>query len=137
MSLRLSPYLMLPGNGQEAIRFYEQALDAEVLSLQTYGEMEDPDSPLPEHLKDYVGHALLKIGETEIMLSDTPDQSEQAGSLVTICIMTDNVEKTEQIFNALKQGGQVKHPLQKTFFSPAYGTVTDKFGVTFQIATEG
>ncbi|PTM59652.1 VOC family protein [Desmospora activa] len=138
MSIHLIPYLMMPGNGQEVVRFYEQALDAKVLALQTYGEMpQNPDSPLPAQLNDYVGHAHLKIGESELMLSDSTDESNQAGNRVTICIATDDVEKAKKLFHALQQGGQVNHPFEKTFFSPGFGTVTDKFGVTFQIVTEG
>jgi PhnB protein len=56
---------------------------------------------------------------------------------VTICITTKDADKSKQIFEALQQGGQVIMPLQETHFSPAYGNLTDKFGVNFQIFTEG
>ena len=46
-----------------------------------------------------------------------------------------DIEKSTKMFESLKQDGQVNMPLQKTHFSPAYGIVTDKFGVTFQITT--
>ncbi len=46
------------------------------------------------------------------------------------------IEKSKRIFETLSQGGEVKMPLQEAF-QPAYGIVTDKFGVTFQIYTEG
>ncbi|MFP3381865.1 VOC family protein, partial [Bacillus sp. SIMBA_069] len=49
----------------------------------------------------------------------------------------DDVEKSKRIFDALQDGGQVHMPLQETHFSPAYGNVKDKFGITFQIFTEG
>ncbi|NGQ96785.1 VOC family protein [Brevibacillus sp. SYP-B805] len=139
MTLRLTPYLMMDGNAKEAIQFYEQALDAKVLFFQTFGEMpENPEFPLPEEAKNRVSHAMLKIGESDLMFSDTfPGTPHQQGSQVTICISTDDKEKAKQIFEALQQGGQVTMPLQETFFSPAYGIVTDKFGVTFQIYTEG
>ncbi|WP_364151534.1 hypothetical protein [Paenibacillus sp. LPE1-1-1.1] len=50
---------------------------------------------------------------------------------------TEDKEKATQYFEALKQGGRVNDPLQASFFSPAYGNVTDKFGITFQILTKG
>ncbi|GAX88449.1 VOC family protein [Effusibacillus lacus] len=139
MTLRLTPYLMMDGNAKEAIQFYEKALDAKVLFLQTFGEMpENPEFPLPADAKDRVAHAMLKVGETDLMLSDTfPGQPHQQGNQVTICISTNDMEKSKQIYEALQQDGQVNMPLQETFFSPAYGIVTDKFGVTFQIYTEG
>lgn len=139
MKLQLIPYLVMNGNAQEAIQFYEKALDAKILSLQTFGEMqENPEFPLPEEAKNLVLHATLKVGETHLMFSDTfPGQPHHSGNQVTICISTDDMDKSKQIYEALKQDGQVNMPLQETFFSPAYGNVTDKFGVTFQIYTEG
>lgn len=139
MTLRLTPYLMMDGNAKEAIQFYEKALDAKVLFSQTFGEMpENPEFPLPAEAKDRVSHAMVKVGEADLMFSDIfPGQPHQIGDQVTICISTSDVDKSKQIYEALQEGGQVKMPLQETFFSPAYGIVTDKFGVTFQIYTEG
>ncbi|AOH55064.1 hypothetical protein ABE28_011955 [Peribacillus muralis] len=139
MNMRLSPYLMMNGNAKEAIEFYEKALDAKILFTQTFGEMpENPEFPLPEEAKELVSHAMVKVGETDLMFSDTfPGQMSQTGDQVTICLSTDDIEKSTKIFEALSEKGQVKMPLQEAFFSPAYGIVTDKFGITFQIYTEG
>ncbi len=137
--MRMSPYLMMNGNAREAIQFYEKALDAKVLFSQTFGEMpENPEFPLPEEAKEQIAHAMMKVGETDFMFSDTfPGQTSRSGDQVTICISVNDIEKSKQIFESLQQDGQVKMPLQEAFFSPAYGIVTDKFGVTFQIYTEG
>ncbi|ADM69605.1 hypothetical protein GMA19_01785 [Paenibacillus polymyxa E681] len=138
MSKRLIPYITMDGNAKEAIEFYEEALDAQLLFIQTFGEMpENPDFPIPAEVKERVGHATLKVGETELMFSDTfPGSPFSSGNQVSICITTDSVEQAQKMFDALQQGGQVGMPLQKTHFSPAYGNVTDKFGVTFQMFTE-
>jgi len=139
MSLSAAIYLVMNGNGQEALRFYEQSLGATITFKQTFGEApENPDFPLPPEAKDRIMHASFKIGETELMMSDTfPGQPHQIGNQVTICVMTDSLEHSQQIYNALQDGGQVHMPFQATFFSPGYAIVTDKFGVTFQIYTEG
>ncbi|MDQ6595888.1 VOC family protein [Bacillus salipaludis] len=139
MSVRLIPYLVMDGNAKEAIQFYQNALDAQVLFSQSFGEMpENPDFPLPADAKDRISHATIKVGETELMFSDTfPGQPHQTGSQVTICVTTDDAEQARKFFDALSDNGQVTMPLQETFFSPAYGNVIDKFGVHFQIFTEG
>lgn len=139
MTLRLTPYLVMDGTAQEAISFYEQALGAQVLFKQTFGEMpENPEYPTPEEAKNRIGHAMIRIGESDVMFSDTfPGQPVQKGNQVTICIGSSDAEKSKQIFEALQEGGKVNMPLQETFFSPAFGDVTDKFGITFQIYTEG
>ena len=139
MTLRLSSYLMMNGNAKEAIQFYEKVLGGKVLFSQTFGEMPvNPKFPIPEEAKELVSHAMLKVGESEIMFSDNfPGQMSQSGNQVTICISTKDPEKAKQMFEAMQQDGQVKMPFQETFFSPGYGIVTDKFGITFQISTEG
>ncbi|WP_100330137.1 VOC family protein [Bacillus xiapuensis] len=138
MILGMHPYLVLNGNGQEAIQFYQNALDAKVLSLKTFGDMpERPDAPLSSEAKDRVLNAHLKVGSTDIMLSDTfPGTPYQLGSQVTLAITISHTEKAKEVFGKLQEGGQVNMPLQKTFWSPLYGQVTDKFGITWQVSTQ-
>jgi PhnB protein len=135
---RLLPYLVMDGNAKEAVEFYEKALSANVIGIQTFGEMPaNPDFPLPDSAKDRVSHAMIKVGETDMMLSDTfPGTPYEKGNHVTICIMADTKEQAKGFYDSLQEGGQVTMPLQETFWSPAYGIVIDKFGVTFQISTE-
>jgi PhnB protein len=132
------PYLVTNGNGQEAVKFYQHALGAEVISLQTFGEMPpNPEYPLPEEAKDRVMNAQLKIGTASLMLSDTfPGHPYQLGSQVTIAILIDDASEAKEIFDQLQDGGKVTMPLQETFWSPAYGQVTDRFGVEWQVSTE-
>jgi PhnB protein len=139
MSLRLIPYFVMKGNAREAIQFYEKALGAQVLFSQSFGEMPgNPDYPLPPEANNLISHATIKIGETDVMLSDTfPGQEHHSGNQVTICISTDDADSVRKMFDALKDGGQVTMPLQETFFSPAYGQLIDKFGISFQFFTEG
>lgn len=137
MILGMHPYLVFNGNGQEAIRFYENALDAKVLNVQRFGDMPgNPETPTPDAVKELVLNAHLKVGETDLMLSDTfPGQEYSVGTNVTIALMTNDTEKTKEAFEKLQDGGQVKFPLQPTFWSPLYGQVVDKFGVLWQIST--
>jgi PhnB protein len=138
MILGIHPYLVLNGNGKEAVKFYEDAIDAKVVSLQTFGDLPDnPEYPTPPEAKDRVLNAHLKIGNSDLMLSDTfPGQPYPIGSQVTIAIMINNVDKTKEVFEKLQDGGKVLMPLQETFWSPAYGQVTDKFNMTWQVSTE-
>lgn len=137
MTIKLTPYIYLNGTVKEAIRLYEQAIGAEVLSLATYGDMPQMPSTFTDDLKHLVAHAKLRIGESELMMSDAPGGSKiEDGKRVTICITTNDVEHSRRIFEALRQGGQVNLPFNEESFSPGFGDVTDKFGVTFQIYTE-
>ncbi|MGP0585612.1 VOC family protein [Paenibacillus timonensis] len=136
-TVRLTPYITLEGRAREAIQFYEEAIGAEVITMITYGEMPEMPSTFTEELKRLVAHARLKVGDAEIMLSDTPGGSPLGdGKRVTICITTNHVEHSRAIFEALRQDGQINVPFQEESFSPGFGDVTDKFGVTFQVYTE-
>lgn len=132
------PYLVTDGNGQEAVKFYQEALGAEVVGLQTFGDMPpNPEYPLPEEAKNRVLNAQMNIGDAKLMLSDTfPGHPFQLGSQVTIALMVDNASEAKEIFEKLQEDGKVSMPLQETFWSPAYGQVTDKFGVEWQVSTE-
>ncbi|UOY91586.1 VOC family protein [Ectobacillus sp. JY-23] len=137
MILGVNAYLVLNGNGQEAVKFYEYALDAKVESLQTFGQVpENPEYPIPAEAKERVLHAKLKIADTDLMISDTlPGQPYETGSQVNISVTTNNVEKSKEVFEKLQEGGYVIMPLQETFWSPSYGQLTDKFGIHWQVST--
>lgn len=147
MPQTVTPCIVLSGNAREAIRFYEQVLQAQVLHVQTYGEM---PFPCPDSLKECISNALLRIGESELTLFDAPDSASNGTgsemensasgptvkSVVSLQISMRDVEQTTRTFEALQQGGKVIAPLEKVSFSPAFGTVTDKFDVTFLLVTK-
>lgn len=131
-------YIRTNGNGKEAVKFYEKALGAEVLGVQTFGDLpENPEFPLPDEAKSRVSHANLRVGQSFLMLSDTfPGESYQLGSQLNIALILNDVEESKEVFEKLQEGGQVLLPLQETPWSPSYGQVTDKFGVTWQVSTQ-
>jgi PhnB protein len=138
MAVYLNPCLLIDGDAREAITFYEQALQAKVIRVQTFGEAPpDPDDPVPDDVKDRIMYASLKVGETDLVLSDTfPGMPYQRGNQVNIAIVTDSIDSSKRFMDALAEGGYVNMLLEETFWSPAYGQVTDKFGVGWQINTD-
>ena len=139
MSISLNPYLTFDGNTKEAVYFYEKALGGKVLHLMTFGDMPaDPNHPLTDEMKDRVMHAHLKVGDGDLMFSDTfPGMPYQPGDTVQIAIHPKEEARAREIFAALEDGGQAVMPLQKTDWSPLYGIVKDKFGVIFQVNVPG
>lgn len=137
MTLRLNPYLVMDGTSRAAIAFYEKALGAKLISSITFGEMPDPNNQVPAAAKDRIMHAHLKVGESDLMFSDTfPGMAHSAGNQVSIAIHCTSKEEAERIFAALAEEGKVEMALQATDWSPAYGSLQDKFGIHFQINTE-
>lgn len=137
MILGVHPYLRTNGDGKEAVRFYEEALGAEVLNFQTYEDLpENPEFTIPEEVKSLLLHAQLKVGNTYLMVSDNyPGEPYQIGTQLDVALLLNDVEKSKAAFEKLKDGGEVIMPLQETPWSASYGQVKDKYSVTWQIST--
>jgi PhnB protein len=126
----VNPYIAFRGNCREAMEFYKQALGAEELYAQTYGEspMEGMGSP------DAIMHATLKIGDTHVMFCDDLHSPEfSTGGNISLAIGLDDVDKAKTYFANLSEGGTVTMPLDKTFWAEAFGMLTDKFGVKWMV----
>ncbi|MFF2886014.1 VOC family protein [Paenibacillus sp. NPDC057967] len=139
MNVKFTPFIMLDGHANEAIRFYEQALGAQVVFKQTFGDIpeESDTSAMTEEMKKRIAHSVMVVGGSELYVSDSePNQPLERGDQVNICLTVKEVSEAERIYDALRSEGKVLLPLQPLYFSPAYGMITDRFGVTFQIFTE-
>lgn len=137
-SLKLNSFIqIMDGRAKEAIEYYQEVLNAKVIFMQTLGEgPKDEVAKLKENQSGLIAHSVLKIGESEIMVSDIiPGVPFQKGNQISICITSNDVSLTKQFYEKLKENGKINIELREIYFSPAYGMVTDKFGVTFQIFT--
>ena len=130
--MRVQPYLFFEGRCDEALEFYRKALGAEVTMLMRYKESPDPGAYRPG-MGDKVMHATIRIGESTVMVSDGHCERPPAfqGFALTLSV-TDEAE-AERLFTAFSDDGQVRMPLSKTFFSPRFGMVVDRFGVLWMI----
>ena len=133
--MKVQPYLFFDGRCEEAIEFYKRALGAEVLMLMRFRESPDPPPPgmIPPGSEDKVMHACLRIGETEVMASDGRCGGRPAFQGVSLSLSVPSEAEADRLFNALGEGGQVQMPIGKTFFSPRFGMVADRFGVSWMV----
>ncbi len=132
---KLNPYLNFPGTTREALNFYKDCLNGEIVSIQTYGEayMEVEDK-----YKNNVIHAEFKADGVEFMASDgMPGFAATPGNMITLSINLDDEQEQKDIFNALAAGGKVTMPLDKTFWGAIFGQLTDRFGIQWMLNCEG
>ncbi|WP_211342361.1 VOC family protein [Aquisalibacillus elongatus] len=129
----MNPYFMFNGNGIEAVEFYKDVFDAEVVEFKTYAEL--PDAK--EGDESLLLHANLTIAGNDIMLSDTDQENPiEVGTNVSVAVVTDDADQTSDMYRKIRENdGEEVMPLHETFFSPAYGKVKDKFGIEWQLAT--
>jgi PhnB protein len=131
--MKVQPYLMFNGRCEEAINFYKAELGAEVLALMRFKENPPPPDKVPPNWDNKVMHSCFKIGETEIMASDGDCADKTAFGGVRLSIQVKNEAEAARAFNGLSKGGTVKMPLGKTFFSPSFGMLDDRFGVSWMV----
>ena len=95
------PYLNFNGNAQEALDFYEEALEGKITQSQTFGGAGMADD---ESMKDKILHAVLEAGNLKFMVSDCPPGvSVKEGDQVSLSLNFNEVEVMEKTFNALAE----------------------------------
>jgi PhnB protein len=133
--MHVQSYLFFNGHCEEALAFYQGAIGAKVEMLMRFKDNPDAPQPgmCPPGFDDKVMHAELRIGDTVVMASDgmTPGKPEFKGFSLTVTAK--DAAEADRLFGALGKGGQVQMPLGKTFFSPRFGAVADRFGVSWMV----
>lgn len=137
--MQIETYLFLNGRCEEAIEFYKRALGAEVLMLMRNKEAPEQPPPgmLPPGSENKVMHAALRIGAGKLMLSDGRCDGKPVFNGFSLSLDAANEAEAERLFKALADGGTVQMPLAKTFWSPKFGMVADRFGVGWMVSVPG
>ncbi|MEZ6134260.1 MAG: VOC family protein [Pirellulaceae bacterium] len=134
----VQPYLFFGGRCEEAMLFYEQSLGAKVVMKMRFSESPDPipEGMLQAGFEDKIMHASLTIGKMTILASDgCDDKARFNGFRLALAVSTESA--ADSAFNALAVGGKIDMLLMKTFWSPRYGMVTDKFGIGWMVMVPG
>ncbi|MGF1593916.1 MAG: VOC family protein [Kiloniellaceae bacterium] len=136
--MQLQPYLFFDGRAEEAAGFYTRVLGAEVEMLMRFKESPEPPQPgmLPPGSDDKVMHMSLRIGDTRVMMSDGHCQGQPAFKGFSLTLTLAGTAEVDRVFAALAEGGEVQMPLAETFFSPRFGMVADRFGVSWMVIVE-
>lgn len=128
-------YLITENNGLEAVDFYKDVFNAEVISCTTYG---DAIPNTPENIKDMVLNAQLNINGIRLQISDAGlERGYTKGNNINVCIQSSEENYTRELYSKLaKDAKKIELEIQETPWSPAYGIVVDKYGVTWQLNTD-
>ena len=137
--MHIESYLFFNGRREEAIEFYQRALGAEVVMMMRNKEAPEKPPPgmLPPGSDDKVMHATLRIGSSNLMLSDGRCDGKPVFNGFSLSLGAANAAEAERLFTALSEGGTVQMPLGKTFWSPSFGMVADRFGVGWMVSVPG
>lgn len=130
----VEPYLTFSGRCEEALEFYKQTVDAQVLFVMRFSESPEPPPPgvLSPGFENKIMHCHFKIGASSLMASDGCDDKESFGGF-SLCLNAVDEADAQARFHALAEGGEITMPLGKTFWSPCFGMLKDKFGLRWMI----
>jgi PhnB protein len=131
-AVEVQPYLFFEGRCDEAIEFYKKALGATVDMLMRFKDAPDQSMVSPGSAEK-VMHAAVRVGGTQILMSDGRCQGSANFNGFSLAVSAANEAEAERMFNALADGGKVRMPMAKTFFSSRFGMVADKFGVGWMV----
>ena len=130
----LQPYLFFEGRCEEAIEFYKRALGAKVEMLMRFKESPEKEAcPVEPGMEDKVMHASLRVGNAMLLASDGMSEGKANFKGFSLSLTVPTEAEADRLFSALADGGQVQMPLAKTFWSPKFGMVADRFGVSWMV----
>jgi PhnB protein len=130
--VKLDVYVNYAGTCEEAFRFYEQHLGGKITGLMRHGQQ--PNSTVPDNLKDAVLHARIEIGNTVLMGADIPGAEPMRSAYLTLTL--DSAEEAERVYGLLSEGGQVFMEMVETFFASRFAQLRDRFGTSWMLLSE-
>ncbi len=134
----IEPYLFFNGCCEEALEFYRKAVSGEIQMIMRYRESPEPAPPgmVPPGFEDKIMHGTVRIGDSTVMVSDGCDTDAPTFRGFSLTLNVGTAGEADHAFEALADGGQVQMPMGKTFWSPRFGMVTDRFGISWMINVE-
>jgi len=133
--MQVQPYLFFDGRCEEALEFYKSVLGIKLEMLMRFKDSPEPPQPgmCPPGSEDKVMHASFRVGDTLVMASDGMAKGKPEFKGFSLSLDAATEAEADRLFAALGEGGQVQMPLAKTFFSPRFGMVADRFGVSWMV----
>ena len=136
--MAVNVYMNFNGNCREVVEFYAHVFETKKPEIMTFGDAPpNPEYPLPEEAKDLVMHTRLDISGSTVMFSDVfPGSPFVQGNNISLAVVSQDIDEIKSVFGKLKEGATVGMDLQETFWSKCYGSLTDKFGIEWQLSHE-
>jgi PhnB protein len=134
--MKIISYLNFDGQCEEAFKFYAEVLRGQVAAMMPFGDMPG-GPPMSDEDKKRIMHGRIVVGDQLLFGSDgMPGDHYEGIKGAYITLSVDTAEEADRIYNALAAGGDVRMPIQETFFAERFGMVADRYGVPFMVIKE-
>lgn len=136
---RATPYLMFPGNAEEAFAFYHRVFGGDAPEILRYRDM-DPGADETSDA-DLVAHVSLKIADETVLMGSDVSAADRdrhvVGTHIEIHLAADDADEARRVFAALGEGGTESMPLAKVAWSELFGSCIDRYGVRWMVDYAG
>jgi PhnB protein len=129
--MSLSFHMDYNGECEEAFNFYAKHLGGTIGTM-----LKVADSPIPASATrpaHHIVHANICIDGVELAGADVEGSKYKKPAGFYVLLGVDSEQKVDAYFSALGADGQVILAPQRTFWSPRYAIVVDRFGVPWKI----
>jgi PhnB protein len=133
--MKVSPYLNFDGNCEEAMRFYAACTGGEVIAMMKFAGT-PAEAHVPPEMKDKVLHACISMNGTELMASDAACGNKTPQGF-SVALHVNDPAEAERVFHALGEGGKVEMPIQQTFWAERFGSLVDRYGISWMVNCDG
>ena len=133
--MQVQSYLFFDGRCEEAIEFYKKTLGAKVEMMMRFKKTPQAN-PSARPATRTRSCTPASASATQRSWRPTARKASRSSKVSALSLNAKDEADADRMFNALSDGGQVQMPLGKTFFSPRFGMVADKFGVGWMVIVE-
>ena len=133
--MQLSPYLMFNGDCEAAFELYAKVLGGKIEAMMTH-EGTPAAGQVPAEWRKKILHARMSVEGQVLLASDAPPGRYDAPKGYSVSVQLNNPVEAERIFHALAENGQVRMPIQETFWAARFGMCVDRFGIPWMINCE-
>jgi PhnB protein len=132
-TMSVQSYLFFNGRCEEAVQYYQKHLGAKLNMQMRYKEAPSDNGMAAQANGEHIMYCNFNIGDTVLMASDDCINANTKFQGFSLSLNVKDEAEADRVFAALADGGQVHLPLTKTFFSPYFGQVVDRFGLSWMV----
>lgn len=130
MTVITTPHLNFRGDAGAALDFYHSVFGGQkiILTNADAHSVEIPEEAEQVKFGQVVADSGFQIMAYDVPASASYDQGDKA---LFVSVRGDSAAEISQLWDRLAQGSTIVDALAPSAFSPAYGMLTDRFGVTW------
>ena len=130
-------YLFFDGDCAQAMRFYERVLGGKIEMMMKYGESPGAQKAGPGSA-DKIIHARLALDGVALLASDweAPGMPYPGMNGFSVSLTYPTADEARRVYAALADGGEARMPIEKTFWTEAFGMLVDRFGTPWMVGCD-